>query len=67
MLGRLEDPNEEELEDSFLRYAGNVNASRKEATAYQLSGTPEPDGFLHLTTLMVPVEAVRKMCIRDRS
>ena len=34
--------------------AGRVEASRKEATAYHLSGTPEPDGYLDLTTLMVP-------------
>ena len=59
VLGRLEDPSEEELEDSFQRYAGEMHASRKEATAYQLSGSPEPDGFLNLTTLMVPVDAVR--------
>lgn len=61
---RLEDPSEEEMEDSFLRYAGNVHASRKESTAYQLSGTLEPDGFLNLTTLMVPVDAVRK-CAKE--
>ena len=30
VLGRLEEPDEEELEDSFLRYAGDVKASRKE-------------------------------------
>ena len=59
VLGRLEEPDEEELEDSFLRYAGDVKASRKEATAYHLSGTPEPDGFLDLTTLMLPVDAVK--------
>lgn len=64
VLGRLEDPSEEEMEDSFLRYAGNVHASRKESTAYQLSGTLEPDGFLNLTTLMVPVDAVRK-CAKE--
>lgn len=29
VLGRLEEPDEEELEDSFLRYAGDVKASRK--------------------------------------
>ena len=58
--GRLEDPTEEELEDSFLRYAGDITASRKEQTAYHLSGTPEPDGFLNLTTLMLPVEAVKQ-------
>ena len=64
VLGRLEDPSEEEMEDSFLRYAGNDHASRKEYTAYQLSGTLEPDGFLNLTTLMVPVDAVRK-CAKE--
>ena len=60
VLGRLEDPDPEELEDSFLRYAGDITASRKEQTAYHLSGTPEPDGFLNLTTLMLPVAAVKE-------
>ena len=41
-----------------------TDASRKESTAYQLSGTLEPDGFLNLTTLMVPVDAVRK-CAKE--
>ena len=59
VLGRLEDPDEEELEDSYLHYAGNICASRKEQTAYHLSGTPEPDGFLNLTTMMLPVDAVK--------
>ena len=54
VLRRLDTPREEELEDSFQKYAGRVEASRKEATAYHLSGTPEPDGYLDLTTLMVP-------------
>lgn len=60
VLGRLEEPDEEEFEDSFLRYAGTVRASRSEPTAYHLSGTPEPDGFLNLTTLMLPVDAVKR-------
>ena len=64
VLGRLEEPDEEELEDSFLRYAGDVKASRKEATAYHLSGTPEPDGFKNLVTLMVPADALRS-CARE--
>ena len=59
VLGRLEDPDPEELEDSFLRYAGDITASRAEQTAYHMSGTPEPDGFLDLTTLMLPVDAVK--------
>lgn len=56
VLGRLEEPSPEELEDSFLKYAGTVSASRREATAWHLSGTPEHDGFLNLTTMMVPVK-----------
>ena len=61
VLGRLEEPSEAELEDSFLKYAGHVSASRKEATAYHLSGTPEPDGFLNLTTMMLRVPEVRQV------
>ena len=64
VLGRLEDPDPEELEDSFLRYAGQITASRKEQTAYHLSGTPEPDGFKNLVTLMVPADALRS-CARE--
>ena len=63
VLGRLEEPDAEELEDSFLRYAGNVKASRKEATAWHLTGTPEKDGFKDLVTLMIPASAL-KDCAR---
>ena len=49
VLGRLEYPREEELEDSFPKYAGPVNASRKEVDAWSPQGTPEPDDFLNLT------------------
>ena len=59
VLGRLEEPSEEELEDSFARYAGDVKLSRKEATAYHLTGTPEPDGYKNLVTLMVPSDKLR--------
>ena len=60
VLGRLEEPDAEELEDSFLRYAGNIKASRKEATAWHLTGTPEKDGFKDLVTLMIPAPALKK-------
>ena len=60
VLGRLEEPDEEELEDSFLRYAGNIKASRKEATAWHLTGTPEKDGFKDLVTLMIPAPALKE-------
>ena len=49
VLGRLEAPREEELEDSFPKYAGNVNASRRENNAWRPRGTLEMDGFLNIT------------------
>ncbi len=60
VLGRLEEPDAEELEDSFLRYAGNIKASRKEATAWHLTGTPEKDGFKDLVTLMIPAPVLKE-------
>ena len=59
VLGRLEEPDDEELEDSFIRYAGDVKSSRREATAYHLSGSPEPDGFKDLITMMVSTDEIR--------
>lgn len=56
VLGRLEEPTEEELEDSFLKYAGNSAASRKENDAWRFSGTPEKDGRLNLTCFRIPVD-----------
>ena len=56
VLGRLEEPSAEELEDSFQKYAGKVSASRRAADAWHIRGTPEPDDFLHVTCLQVPVE-----------
>ena len=64
VLGRLEDPDPEELEDSFLRYAGDAKASRKEATAWHLSGTPETDGFKNLVTMMIPAGQL-KSCAKQ--
>ena len=55
VMGRLEEPSEEELEDSFQKHAGTVSASRRESNAWHLSGTPEENGFLHLTCFQVPV------------
>ena len=49
VLGRLEPPREEELEDSFPKYAGSVNASRKETGSWFPGGTQDPDGYLDLT------------------
>ena len=57
VLGRLEEPSAEEMEDSFLKYAGRINASRRESDAWQLYGTPESDGFLHLTCFQLSAAA----------
>jgi len=54
VLGRLEEPSPPELEDSFLKYAGPVSASRRESNAWRLSGTPEPDGYRNLTCFRLP-------------
>ena len=58
VLGRLEEPAEAEFEDSFLKYAGAVSASRKETDAWRITGTPERDEFLNLTCFQLPVARV---------
>jgi NRPS condensation-like uncharacterized protein len=60
VLDRLTAPTAMELEDSFLKYAGPKAADRKEETAYHLKGTPEKDGFLHVTTGMIPAQDLLK-------
>ena len=60
VLCRMDEPSPEELEDSFLKNAGTVSASRKEATAYKLVGKPELDGFVHLTTFMLDAAQVKE-------
>lgn len=55
VLGRLEAPTEEELEDSFLKHAGRVQASRRGSDAWRILGTPEPDGFLNVTSMQMSV------------
>ena len=56
VLDRREPPKEEELEDSFPKYAGNVPASRKDTNAWHMSGLPQKDGFLNLTCFQIPVK-----------
>lgn len=59
VLCRMDEPSPEELQDSFIKNAGTVSAGRKEATAYRLTGTTEPDGFVHLTTFMLDAAEVK--------
>ena len=56
VLGRLENPSEEEMEDCFQKYAGQFNASRQENDAWRFSGTPEPGGYLNQTCFQIPVK-----------
>lgn len=58
VLGRLEEPSCSELEDSFQKYGGTVQASRKGNDAWRLSGTPEKDDFLSLTCFQLPGDRV---------
>ena len=58
ILDRRELPKEEELEDSFLKYAGTVPASRKDTNAWKMKGTPQPDGVLNLTCFQLKVQEV---------
>lgn len=51
-------PSDEELEDSFPKFAGGAAASRDKTDAWRLSGTPEPDGYHHLTCLELPADRV---------
>ena len=60
VLCRMDEPSPEELEDSFLKNAGTIAASRKEATAYKLTGKAELDGFVHLTTFMLDAAQVKE-------
>lgn len=56
ILNPEEKASPEELEDAFLRYEGNVAASRESAPAFCLKGQTEPDGFLHVTCASAPLE-----------
>ncbi len=53
ILDRLEEPMDEEMEDSFLKYAGKHPASRAATDAYKLTGTREEDGFRTNTTFIM--------------
>lgn len=61
VLDIAEAPSPEELEDSFLRCAGKVARPRKEKAAFRLRGTKEPDGYVHVITGELDVEALREV------
>ncbi len=51
--------SEEELQDSFGKFAAPIASSRKEENAYILQGTREPDSFLHVTTGVIEVDEIK--------
>lgn len=51
-------PDEEELENSFFKYAAEGAANRKEPRVYRMHGTREADGFKYLTTGIVDTKAL---------
>lgn len=58
IVERKAEPREEELEDSFLKVAGDVPLSRKDTTAWHMSGEPEVGGYLNLTCFKLSVNQV---------
>ncbi len=59
VLDREEEPTADELVDSFLENSGDVSKSRAEENSYRLSGIPEKDGFINLTTFMIDSDELR--------
>lgn len=58
VLGRLDEPGEAEMEDSFQKYSGPVTAGQGGSNAWQLHGVPERGGFQHVTCFRIPVKSV---------
>lgn len=58
ILDLSDDPDDGELEDSFLKYKGDVSINRKEPNAYCIPGTPEPDNYRNLVTGTLPLSDV---------
>ena len=61
VLDRLEAPKEEELVDEFPRYKAPVGKPRSESDSYRIMGTPEEDGFCHVTTFMLKSSEVLEL------
>jgi len=53
-----EAPMDDELEDSFLKYARPISKSRKEQTSYHIRGTREGIGIINITTGIISVDEI---------
>ncbi len=61
ILDITEQPDREELEDSFGRYASPVNPGWKEPDAYPITGTREDDGFMHVVCGTMSSDEIRSL------
>ena len=59
IFDRLEEPTEAELEDSFVKYAGDYTVSRKDTDAFRIAGKREEDGFRTNTTFIIDSDYVK--------
>lgn len=50
-----------ELEDSFVKNAGDIALSRREATAYKIKGEPTKDGFVHALTFIGETDQIKAL------
>ena len=60
VFDRLEEPSPEELEDSFMKYAGDYAASRKDTNAFQILSDREADGFITSTSFVIDSEHIKR-------
>ena len=58
VLSRNEAPKDEELEDSFLKYAGHATESRREPIAYMIPGEQDGDSYLNVITGILDSKSV---------
>ncbi len=66
ILDWQEVPKQEELEDSFVRNTNGVVLNDHEPDALRMRGTRE-NGFLHLTTGIIPTDALLEVAHRYKS
>ena len=59
IFDRLEEPSPEELEDSFIKYAGKYPTSRNDTDAYKIGGKREADGFRTNTAFVIDPDYVK--------
>ncbi len=62
ILNLNDKPKQEEIEDSFKKYVGDVGALEKEEVAYHLKGSLLPSHMLNIITGKISIKALKKLC-----